>query len=283
MFYAPTRAGNRGGQGLFKWEDVKDDKYRENYLGHSLNAPVGRWQKNKDLTWYAKEEGDVNPANSDEALAAELAEIKRNETEALAEALGYSSGAKRRDPNAVSRSEIKRLVKMDIEDDDVEREVPRPPEEEVLGLGFNSTKSKMAAAGVGFNGANEDDDSAAAYFSSARPGPAEATKATGTSESIPKKLSGAHSESTEYGTDKSAKKAHKEKEKKEKKREREKEKEDKKKEKELKKKEKKDKKEKAKVTKPRGTWSTLASSARFPFKILTRARGKRNVATSRAT
>jgi hypothetical protein len=29
----------------FDWKDVKEDKHRENYLGHSLMAPVGRWQK----------------------------------------------------------------------------------------------------------------------------------------------------------------------------------------------------------------------------------------------
>lgn len=29
----------------FKWDDVKNDKYRENYLGHSVHAAVGRWQK----------------------------------------------------------------------------------------------------------------------------------------------------------------------------------------------------------------------------------------------
>lgn len=29
----------------FSWDDVKADKHRENYLGHSLKAPVGRWQK----------------------------------------------------------------------------------------------------------------------------------------------------------------------------------------------------------------------------------------------
>lgn len=31
----------------FKWDDVKVDKHRENYLGHSVKAPVGRWQKGK--------------------------------------------------------------------------------------------------------------------------------------------------------------------------------------------------------------------------------------------
>lgn len=29
----------------FSWDEVKADKHRENYLGHSVKAPVGRWQK----------------------------------------------------------------------------------------------------------------------------------------------------------------------------------------------------------------------------------------------
>lgn len=35
--------GTRGGRDRFKWEDVKTDTYRENYIGHSLKAPVGKW------------------------------------------------------------------------------------------------------------------------------------------------------------------------------------------------------------------------------------------------
>lgn len=40
--------GTRGGQDQFKWEDVKGDVHRENYLGHSLLAPVGRWQRGEN-------------------------------------------------------------------------------------------------------------------------------------------------------------------------------------------------------------------------------------------
>jgi hypothetical protein len=35
--------GVRGGQDQFTWESVKQDKHRENYLGHSVMAPVGRF------------------------------------------------------------------------------------------------------------------------------------------------------------------------------------------------------------------------------------------------
>lgn len=35
--------GNRGGQESFKWEDVKSDKDRENYLGHSAMVRVEQY------------------------------------------------------------------------------------------------------------------------------------------------------------------------------------------------------------------------------------------------
>ena len=31
--YEPSRGGTRGGKDQFVWENVKVDKYRENYLG----------------------------------------------------------------------------------------------------------------------------------------------------------------------------------------------------------------------------------------------------------
>ncbi|TLD31734.1 hypothetical protein E2P81_ATG07224 [Venturia nashicola] len=83
------KEGSRGGRADFKWEDVKNDAQRENYLGHSLMAPVGRWQQGKDLNWYAKgdgnEEGEMTAA---EKRKEEIRKIKEAEEEARCIALG---------------------------------------------------------------------------------------------------------------------------------------------------------------------------------------------------
>lgn len=45
IYNGPARGGSRGGKDQFNWEDAKEDKYNQNYLGHSVKAAKGRWQK----------------------------------------------------------------------------------------------------------------------------------------------------------------------------------------------------------------------------------------------
>ncbi|KZT57303.1 hypothetical protein CALCODRAFT_550484 [Calocera cornea HHB12733] len=84
MYNGPIRGGTRGGAGDFKWTDVVQDKDRENYLGHSVNAPAGRWQKNKDIHWYSR---DID--RTEEEKREEIRRIKEAEEDALAIALGF--------------------------------------------------------------------------------------------------------------------------------------------------------------------------------------------------
>ncbi|KAF9048488.1 kinase phosphorylation protein-domain-containing protein [Panaeolus papilionaceus] len=82
--FEPVRGGTRGGQAEFKWSDVSADKDRENYLGHSINAPTGRWQKNKDIHWYNRDKDQTDAERNEE-----IRRIKQLEADAIAAALGY--------------------------------------------------------------------------------------------------------------------------------------------------------------------------------------------------
>ncbi|KAL9117497.1 MAG: hypothetical protein Q9187_005964 [Circinaria calcarea] len=112
------KEGSRGGRAEFKWEDVKDDQHRENYLGHSLMAPVGRWQKNKDLSWYAK--GDDSQAAQDaaKARAEEIKRIKEAEQDALSAALGFTVEPRIRDNQLAGPKEVEKAIRETGEDEE---------------------------------------------------------------------------------------------------------------------------------------------------------------------
>lgn len=96
----------------------------------TLPTAVGRWQKGKDLTWYAKGDSDTALTPEQQRLA-EIKHIKEIEQDALSEALGFK--VVRRHADAIDQDEVRRAIK--------ESGVGDQPEggddkEEAQGVGF---------------------------------------------------------------------------------------------------------------------------------------------------
>ena len=82
-------------------------------------APVGRWQKNKDLSWYAK--SDTSPAalTAAEQRKEEIRKIKEAEESALSEALGYGPTIRHNaNETPIGPKEVERAIKETAEGDD---------------------------------------------------------------------------------------------------------------------------------------------------------------------
>ncbi|WIA30619.1 hypothetical protein OEZ86_000698 [Tetradesmus obliquus] len=132
LYNGPPRPGARGGRGEFSWDNVKADKDREYYLGHSVKATTGRWAKGKDVFWYTKAGGAGGVSND------ELEAVKQQERDMMAEALGLKPKAppsSRRQP-ALEKHEVDKLLKGGAGGDD--EQLAALEGERGKGLGFGS-------------------------------------------------------------------------------------------------------------------------------------------------
>ncbi|KXZ53010.1 hypothetical protein GPECTOR_8g379 [Gonium pectorale] len=105
LYNGPPRPGARGGRDQFSWDNVKADKDREYYLGHSVKALAGRWQKGRDVYWYTREKG------SNDALAEEVNAVKQREEELMMEALGFKPKAAPRPAAQLDKHELEEIIK----------------------------------------------------------------------------------------------------------------------------------------------------------------------------
>lgn len=105
-------------------------------------APVGRWQQNRDLSWYAKGDGD-DPSAEETARQEEFRRVKEAEQEAMARALGLPVAPKDANANLtpLGGKEVAKAIKESAEDnvdDDVKIEGGR-------GIGYGGFGGKPSA------------------------------------------------------------------------------------------------------------------------------------------
>ena len=106
------------------------------FIFYWLTSPflaVGRWQKNKDLTWYAK--SGAGEMSVEEARKEEIRKIKEAEQDALSEALGFKTVKRHMDP--VDQDEVKRAIGE-----------PGDDNEEGKGVGFGKRAGKSILDGA---------------------------------------------------------------------------------------------------------------------------------------
>ena len=139
IFNGPARGGTRGGRDQFDWQDVKAAPDREYYLGHSVKALTGRWQKGKDVFWYTR---DVQRGDAEAVRKREMELVKSREEELMMEALGLKPKKTYKQKQQLDMEDMRKLVGrgdgMDVD---------QGSEQERGGLGY-STAAPVRGSGI---------------------------------------------------------------------------------------------------------------------------------------
>ncbi|KAL4439676.1 hypothetical protein ABPG75_002677 [Micractinium tetrahymenae] len=142
IFNGPARGGTRGGRDQFSWDNVKTDKDREFFLGHSVKATTGRWQKGRDVFWYTRE---VDRSEAD--AASELAMVKQREQDLMMEALGMKPKATKQLKQAqLDKADMQKLLQGSGEQEEAGSMAAAATAEanRIQGLGFNASMTTGA-------------------------------------------------------------------------------------------------------------------------------------------
>ncbi|GLI70400.1 hypothetical protein VaNZ11_015184 [Volvox africanus] len=105
LYNGPPRPGARGGRDQFSWDNVKADKDREYYLGHSVKALAGRWQKGRDVYWYTREK------SGQDSIQDEIQAVKRREDELMMEAMGLKPKTVAKPAPKLDKHDLDELIK----------------------------------------------------------------------------------------------------------------------------------------------------------------------------